>query len=158
MQKKADTASIPKGRLSRFGKLSSLAGRVAGNILAEGVNELVKGNRPKIKDLLLTPSNAMRVADQLAQMRGAAMKVGQMISMDTGDMLPPELADLLARLRSDAKSMPEKELIGILESQWSHDWKKKFIQFPLQPIAAASIGQVHNVITQDLKRLAIKIQ
>jgi predicted unusual protein kinase regulating ubiquinone biosynthesis (AarF/ABC1/UbiB family) len=158
MQKKTETASIPKGRLSRLGKLSSLAGRVAGNILAEGVSELVKGNRPKIKDLLLTPSNAMRVADQLAQMRGAAMKVGQMISMDAGDMLPAELADLLARLRSDAKSMPEKELISLLEAEWGESWQKKFIQFPLQPIAAASIGQVHKVITQDLKRLAIKIQ
>jgi predicted unusual protein kinase regulating ubiquinone biosynthesis (AarF/ABC1/UbiB family) len=100
----------------------------------------------------------MRVADQLAQMRGAAMKVGQMISMDAGDMLPAELADLLARLRSDAKSMPEKELIALLESQWGQNWNKKFIQFPLQPIAAASIGQVHKVITQDLKRLAVKIQ
>ena len=158
MQKKTDTASIPKGRLSRFGKLSSLAGRVAGNILAEGVSELAKGNRPKIKDLLLTPGNAMRVADQLAQMRGAAMKVGQMLSMDAGDMLPAELTDLLARLRSDAKSMPEKELAGLLESQWGEGWQKKFNQFPLQPIAAASIGQVHKVITQDLKVLAVKIQ
>jgi predicted unusual protein kinase regulating ubiquinone biosynthesis (AarF/ABC1/UbiB family) len=158
MQKKADTAAIPKGRLSRLGILSSLAGRVAGNMLAEGVSELAKGNRPKIKDLLLTPTNAMRVADQLAQMRGAAMKVGQMISMDAGDMLPAELTDLLARLRSDAKSMPEKELISLLEAEWGESWQKKFIQFPLQPIAAASIGQVHKVITQDLKRLAIKIQ
>ena len=149
MQKKTDTASIPKGRFSRLGKLSSLAGRVATNMLAEGVSELAKGNRPKIKDLLLTPSNAMRVANQLAQMRGAAMKVGQMISMDAGDMLPAQLTDLLARLRSDAKSMPEKELISLLEARWGES---------LQPIAAASIGQVHKVITQDFKRLAIKIQ
>jgi predicted unusual protein kinase regulating ubiquinone biosynthesis (AarF/ABC1/UbiB family) len=158
MQKKTDTASIPKGRLNRLGKLSSLAGRVAGNMFAEGVSELVKGNRPRIKDLLLTPSNAIKVAEQLAKMRGAAMKVGQMISMDAGDMLPAELTDLLARLRSDAKSMPEKDLINLLEAQWGQDWKKKFIQFPLQPIAAASIGQVHKAITGDLKRLAIKIQ
>ena len=158
MQKKTDTASIPKGRLSRFGKLSSLAGRVAGSILAEGVSELAKGNRPKIKDLLLTPSNAKRVADQLAQMRGAAMKVGQMLSMDAGDMLPAELTDLLARLRSDAKSMPEKELAALLENELGQAWQKKFIEFPLQPIAAASIGQVHKVITQDRKVLAVKIQ
>jgi predicted unusual protein kinase regulating ubiquinone biosynthesis (AarF/ABC1/UbiB family) len=158
MQKKTDTASIPKGRLSRLSKLSSLAGRVAGNMFTEGVSELVKGNRPRIKDLLLTPGNAIKVAEQLAKMRGAAMKVGQMISMDAGDMLPAELTDLLARLRSDAKSMPEKDLIHLLEAQWGQDWKKKFIQFPLQPIAAASIGQVHKVITGDLKRLAIKIQ
>lgn len=158
MQKKADTASVPKSRFSRFTKLSSLAGRVAGNMLAEGVSELAKGNRPKIKDLLLTPSNAIRVAEQLAQMRGAAMKVGQLISMDAGDMLPPELAELLARLRSDAKSMPEKELINVLKTHWGEDWQQGFIQFPLQPIAAASIGQVHKVITKDLQRLAIKIQ
>ena len=158
MQKNTDTASIPKSRLSRLGKLSSLVGRVAGNMLAEGVSELAKGNRPNMKDLLLTPTNAIRVADQLAQMRGAAMKVGQMISMDAGDMLPAQLTDLLARLRSDAKSMPEKDLIRLLEAQWGENWQEKFIQFPLQPIAAASIGQVHKVITQDLKRLAVKIQ
>ena len=158
MQKNTDKASIPKSRLSRLGKLSSLVGRVAGNMLAEGVSELAKGNRPNMKDLLLTPTNAIRVADQLAQMRGAAMKVGQMISMDAGDMLPAQLTDLLARLRSDAKSMPEKDLIRLLEAQWGENWQEKFIQFPLQPIAAASIGQVHKVITQDLKRLAVKIQ
>jgi predicted unusual protein kinase regulating ubiquinone biosynthesis (AarF/ABC1/UbiB family) len=150
--------SVPKGRATRFGKLSSLASRVAGNMLAEGISELAKGNRPQIKDLLLTPANAMRVADQLAQMRGAAMKVGQLISMDAGDMLPPELSDLLARLRSDAKSMPEKELLALLEEEWGENWRETFIQFPLEPIAAASIGQVHKVITKDLKRLALKIQ
>tara|TARA_R110001592_G_scaffold57536_4_gene174650 strand:+ start:2969 stop:4288 length:1320 start_codon:yes stop_codon:yes gene_type:complete len=158
MAKKADTASIPKGRLSRFGQLSSLAGRVAGNMFAEGVTEIAKGNRPRIKDLLLTPSNAIKVAEKLAQMRGAAMKVGQMLSMDAGDMLPAELTELLARLRSDAKSMPEKDLIKLLESQWGEGWQKNFKQFPLQPIAAASIGQVHEALTLNLERLAVKIQ
>jgi predicted unusual protein kinase regulating ubiquinone biosynthesis (AarF/ABC1/UbiB family) len=160
MDKKADKAEIavPSGRISRFSKLGSLATRVAGNILAEGVSELAKGNRPKLKDLLLTPGNVLRVTDQLAQMRGAAMKVGQLLSMDAGDMLPAELSDLLARLRSDAHAMPEKELVAILQQQWGDDWRKSFIQFSLKPIAAASIGQVHKVITSDLKRLAIKIQ
>ena len=111
-------AKVPKGRIARLSKLGSLASRVAGNMLSEGISELAKGNRPQFKDLLLTPSNAMRVADQLSQMRGAAMKVGQLISMDGGDMLPPELSDLLAKLRSDAKSMPEKELLTLLEDEW----------------------------------------
>ena len=151
-------ANVPKGRLSRLSKLGSLASRVAGNMLAEGISEFAKGNRPQLKDLLLTPANTLRVADQLAQMRGAAMKVGQLISMDAGDMLPPELSDLLARLRSDAKSMPHKALLALLEDEWGKNWREAFIQFPLEPIAAASIGQVHKVITQDLKRLALKIQ
>jgi predicted unusual protein kinase regulating ubiquinone biosynthesis (AarF/ABC1/UbiB family) len=160
MQKPSDrsTASIPTGRLSRLSKLGSLAGRVAGNMLVQGMSELAQGNRPKIKDLLLTPSNAKRVADQLANMRGAAMKVGQLLSMDAGDMLPKELSELLARLRNDAKSMPEAELTALLATQWGNHWQQKFLQFPMQPIAAASIGQVHKAITQDLQRLAIKIQ
>lgn len=158
MNKKSDEAKIPKGRVSRFAKLGGMASKIAGNVVAKGVTEFAKGNRPKLKDLLLTPGNIIRVADQLAQMRGAAMKVGQLISMDAGDVLPEELTELLARLRSDAKSMPQQELAELLDQQWGESWQDKFIQFPMQPIAAASIGQVHKVITQDLKRLAIKIQ
>ncbi len=155
---KSDQAKIPKGRVSRFASLGGMASKIAGNVLANGISELAKGNRPKVKDLLLTPSNLIKVADQLAQMRGAAMKVGQLISMDAGDILPSELSDILARLRADAKSMPEKELIELLTHEWGEDWRSQFIQFSVKPIAAASIGQVHKVITQDLERLAIKIQ
>ncbi|MFA3791417.1 ABC1 kinase family protein [Aliiglaciecola sp. SL4] len=154
----SDEAKIPKGRASRFAKMGSLASRIAGNMISEGVSELAKGNRPKVKDLLLTPKNMKRVADQLAQMRGAAMKVGQLISMDAGDVLPKELTDLLARLRSDAKSMPQAELMAVLECHWGSDWQSKFIQFQLKPIASASIGQVHKAIDNDLRRLAVKVQ
>ncbi|MDO6695477.1 AarF/ABC1/UbiB kinase family protein [Aliiglaciecola sp. 3_MG-2023] len=153
-----DEAKIPKSRASRFAKMGSLASRIAGNMISEGVSELAKGNRPKVKDLLLTPKNMKRVADQLAQMRGAAMKVGQLVSMDAGDVLPKELTDLLARLRSDAKSMPQVELITVLQSHWGSSWQEKFIQFQIKPIASASIGQVHKAIDNDLRRLAIKVQ
>ena len=105
-----NSARVPSGRLSRLGKLGSLATTVAGGMLAEGARQLAKGNRPKASELLLTPANAKRVADQLAQLRGAAMKVGQLMSMDAGDLLPPELTDILARLRADAKPMPLSQL------------------------------------------------
>ena len=87
-----------------------MASGVAGGMLAEGTRQLRAGKRPKARDMLMTPANARRVADQLATMRGAAMKVGQILSMDTGDFLPRELADILARLRSDAKYMPPQQL------------------------------------------------
>ncbi|NND67533.1 MAG: AarF/ABC1/UbiB kinase family protein, partial [Halioglobus sp.] len=56
--------------------MARLAGGVAGGMVAEGARQLRAGNRPNAKDLLLTPANARRVTDQLATMRGAAMKVG----------------------------------------------------------------------------------
>jgi hypothetical protein len=54
----------------------------------------------------MTPGNMRRVADELAHMRGAAMKLGQLISMDAGDVMPKKLADVFARLRADAHFMP----------------------------------------------------
>ena len=91
--------SIPSGRLSRLGAFGRLAGGIAGNVVATGARRLASGERPRLGDLVLTPANATRVADQLSHLRGAAMKLGQMISMDAGDMLPPEFSAILARLR-----------------------------------------------------------
>ena len=121
--------AVPSGRLSRLGAFGRLAAGVGGGVVAEGARRLAAGERPRMGDMLLTPANAMRVADQLAHLRGAAMKLGQMISMDAGDMLPPELSAILARLRNQA-----------------------------HPIAAASIGQVHRARLPDGRELAIKVQ
>lgn len=149
---------VPSGRWARLARLGSLATGVAGGMLAEGARQLAQGKRPRVSDLLLTPANALRVANQLAQLRGAAMKVGQLISMDAGDLLPPELGDILARLRSDARPMPQKQLESVLVANWGPDWQKQFRQFTFAPIAAASIGQVHQAHTLDGRHLAIKIQ
>ncbi len=155
---KKQTAKVPTHRLSRLAKLGSLATGVAGGMIAEGARQLAKGNRPTAKDMLLTPANAKRVTDQLAQMRGAAMKVGQLLSMDTGDLLPEELTQILSRLRSDAKPMPFSQLTKILHDNWGEGWNKSFQQFSFEPIAAASIGQVHSAHTKDGRHLALKIQ
>ena len=92
---------MPSSRIARLGKLGSLASRVAGGMLAEGAAQLAAGKRPKLNEILLTPNNVKRVADQLAKLRGAAMKVGQLMSMDAGEMLPKEVSELLARLRAE---------------------------------------------------------
>jgi predicted unusual protein kinase regulating ubiquinone biosynthesis (AarF/ABC1/UbiB family) len=151
-------ASVPSGRLARMARLGSLATGVAGGMIAEGARQLAQGNRPKVSDLLLTPANAKRVADELSRLRGAAMKVGQLLSMDAGDMLPPELTEILSRLRSDAKPMPLSQLAKVLDDNWGKGWNARFQQFSFQPLAAASIGQVHSAHTKDGRHLALKIQ
>ncbi|HHF3146638.1 TPA: ABC1 kinase family protein [Vibrio diabolicus] len=154
----AKERSLPTHRISRFSKFASLATRVAGNVIAEGTKQIAKGNKPKAKDLLLTPQNIARLTDQLAHLRGAAMKLGQMLSMDAGDVLEPELADILSRLRSNADPMPAKQLNAVMESSLGTSWKAEFLSFNFKPIASASIGQVHQAYSDAGDNLAVKVQ
>jgi predicted unusual protein kinase regulating ubiquinone biosynthesis (AarF/ABC1/UbiB family) len=155
---KARALPVPTSRLKRIGLLGSMAAGVAGNMAMNGIAQLGQGQRSSMRNLLLTSQNIERVAEQLAKMRGAAMKIGQLMSMDSGDILPPELVQIMARLRDDAHFMPPAQLKKVLNTQWPDNWLGSFQTFNVRPIAAASIGQVHRAKLKDGRDLAIKVQ
>jgi predicted unusual protein kinase regulating ubiquinone biosynthesis (AarF/ABC1/UbiB family) len=155
---KTPATPVPGKRIERLAHLGGLAGKVAGGMLAEGLRQVARGNIPRTADLLLTPTNVQRVADKLAQLRGAAMKVGQLLSMDAGDLLPAELTAILAKLRADARPMPMHEVVAVLQQSLGQGWDQRFKRFSFTPMAAASIGQVHAAISQNDRHLALKIQ
>jgi predicted unusual protein kinase regulating ubiquinone biosynthesis (AarF/ABC1/UbiB family) len=150
--------AVPAGRVARLGTFGRLVGGVAGGMVAEGARRLASGDAISARDLILTPGNVQRLTDRLSHLRGAAMKMGQMISLDAGDFLPDELSRILATLRDQANFMPTKQLDQVLKSEWGADWRKQFRWFNPRPIAAASIGQVHKALTRDGQELAIKVQ
>jgi predicted unusual protein kinase regulating ubiquinone biosynthesis (AarF/ABC1/UbiB family) len=125
---------------------------------AHGLAGLARGQRPDWSQLLLTPGNARRLAERLSQMRGAVMKVGQMMSMDGQGVLPADFAQLLGGLRDRAHGMPPAQLHRVLAQHYGKGWRGRFRQFSDTPIAAASIGQAHRAETLDGRVLALKIQ
>jgi predicted unusual protein kinase regulating ubiquinone biosynthesis (AarF/ABC1/UbiB family) len=127
-------------------------------MFAEGMRQVARGNLPSASDLMLTPANARRVSEKLSELRGAAMKVGQLLSMDAGDILPAELSAILARLRADARPMPMSEVVAVMQESFGQGWENHFKRFSFTPLAAASIGQVHAAISLDDRPLALKIQ
>jgi predicted unusual protein kinase regulating ubiquinone biosynthesis (AarF/ABC1/UbiB family) len=149
---------VPESRGMRLLKLGQMAGGMAGGLLSEGLKRMVSGGSLNSSTLLLTPANAKRLSDQLAELRGAAMKLGQLISMEAGDLLPAEFSQLLSRLREDAHQMPLGQVAKVLENNWGDAWDRRFKRFNFTPLAAASIGQVHEAITREGHHLAIKIQ
>ena len=149
---------LPIHRASRLLQLGRLTGRIAGGVLSEGARTLAAGKQLRATDLLLTPANARRLADHLSEMRGAVMKVGQLLSMEAGDYLPPELTQILASLRENAHAMPLGQVAEVLDGAWGRGWNSAFKRFSFTPLAAASIGQVHEATTKDGRHLAIKVQ
>jgi predicted unusual protein kinase regulating ubiquinone biosynthesis (AarF/ABC1/UbiB family) len=86
------------------------------------------------------------------------MKLGQLISLESEGLLPPELSQALESLRSQAAPMPVTQLRRVLGRAYGSGWERRFARFDETPIASASIGQVHRARTVDGRDLALKVQ
>jgi predicted unusual protein kinase regulating ubiquinone biosynthesis (AarF/ABC1/UbiB family) len=124
---------------------------------AEGVRHVL-GTGTSDASVFLNPLSAERLARRLSRMRGAAMKIGQMLSLANDEILPPEFADALAILCASADMMPESQVRKTLAREYGENWEERFQTFDFEPIAAASIGQVHTATAIDGRDLALKIQ
>ncbi len=107
---------------------------------------------------VLSEANADRIAASLCRMRGAALKLGQMLSIQDDKLISPQFTSLIARVRQSADIMPQRQLYTQLESELGSGWKSHFLEFEETPLAAASIGQVHRGVLKDGLEVAVKVQ
>ena len=151
--------SVPSRRLSRLWHIGRATTDLAAGVGVRGMLEIARSRRSgEVARIQLSPEATKRFTDRLARMRGAVMKMGQLMSMDGTDMFTPEAAAIMAQLRDRAEPMPMSQLTKLLEREWGRDWNRRFRRFEFTPVAAASIGQVHRAETTDGRRLALKIQ
>jgi predicted unusual protein kinase regulating ubiquinone biosynthesis (AarF/ABC1/UbiB family) len=151
-------ARMPTGRLERLARLGWLAGEVTVGAMAEGARRWFGGAASSAQSVFLTRSNAERLAKHLSDLRGAAMKVGQLLSLEGDDVAPGDFIAALAVLRAEGHAMPDAQLRRVLGRAWGRGWEQRFRYFGMEPIAAASIGQVHRAIATDGRELAVKVQ
>ncbi|XP_053761888.1 atypical kinase COQ8B, mitochondrial isoform X3 [Panthera pardus] len=115
------------------------------------------GTRPGSSPFL-SEANAERIVQTLCTVRGAALKVGQMLSIQDNSFISPQLQRIFERVRQSADFMPRWQMLRVLEEELGRDWQAKVASLEEVPFAAASIGQVHQGMLRDGTEVAVKIQ
>ncbi|KAL0609328.1 Atypical kinase COQ8A, mitochondrial [Plecturocebus cupreus] len=106
----------------------------------------------------LSEANAERIVRTLCKVRGAALKLGQMLSIQDDAFINPHLAKIFERVRQSADFMPLKQMMKTLNHDLGPSWRDKLEYFEERPFAAASIGQVHLARMRGGREVAMKIQ
>jgi aarF domain-containing kinase len=150
---------IPATRLGRAFGFAQLGAGLAAGTLVEGVSRLFSGYNTNTGSLVVNDANSDRLVATLCRMRGAALKMGQMLSIQDESLLPPALSRALQQVRQGADAMPHRQLLEQLHSQLGDNWRDDFETFQERPFAAASIGQVHGAHLRDSHQpVAVKVQ
>jgi predicted unusual protein kinase regulating ubiquinone biosynthesis (AarF/ABC1/UbiB family) len=155
---------IPKGRIRRSAKLGTALGGQAtkyAGTKAASIARSDEGAQEKLEARHL--ETALKMVSVLGEMKGAAMKIGQLASFIDTEFLPPEYAEIyheqLAKLRTSAPPMPWERVRKVLDEEYRDEGLDEiYSEFEEEAFAAASIGQVHRATLIDGRKVAVKIQ
>ncbi|XP_013778252.1 atypical kinase COQ8B, mitochondrial-like isoform X2 [Limulus polyphemus] len=168
-QKLSERSRERKVPASRLGRLMSYGGLAAGlgvGAIAEvtrrklGLKQKEETTTTSILDSnpFLTEANANRIVNTLCRVRGAALKIGQMLSIQDNSMINPQLQIIFERVRQSADFMPSWQMEKVMVQELGEEWQNRLHFFEPKPFAAASIGQVHLATLHDGREAAMKIQ
>ncbi|XP_071869990.1 ubiquinone biosynthesis protein COQ8, mitochondrial isoform X1 [Bombus fervidus] len=158
----AKAQKVPSTRLQRMISFGTLGVGLGVGTVAEYTRRTLGLKKQSLGDtfdsLFLTKANAERIVSTLCKVRGAALKIGQILSIQDETIINPEIQKVFERVRQSADFMPKWQVEKVLATEFGHDWKNKLATFEDRPFAAASIGQVHHGTLLNGQDVAIKIQ
>lgn len=162
LSERARERKVPATRISRLANFGGLAVGLGIGAIVEVAKQSFGGKRSEMGALLDSPllseANAERIVNTLCKVRGAALKIGQMLSIQDNSFISPQLQKIFERVRQSADFMPAWQMHKVLEEDLGSGWKEKLSSFEEKPFAAASIGQVHHGVLHDGREIAMKIQ
>ncbi|OWF50083.1 protein ABC1 homolog, mitochondrial-like [Mizuhopecten yessoensis] len=161
LRSSARERKVPANMVSR---LSSYGGLAVG-LLAGTIGEVSKRKLGLSKpagslstaSIFINEANAERVVNTLCRARGAALKLGQMISVQDTAVVPPEIQKIFDRVRQGADIMPTSQMLKTVTKNLSPGWQD-LVDLEEKPFASASIGQVHRGVMKDGRKVAMKVQ
>jgi predicted unusual protein kinase regulating ubiquinone biosynthesis (AarF/ABC1/UbiB family) len=160
MRENAYVNDVPRNAVARAAKLAGLPIGLAGRT-ALGLGKRIGGRPAEIVAEEIQRRTADQIFRVLGELKGGAMKFGQALSIFEA-ALPPEIAGpyraTLTRLQEAAPPLPARTVHQVLAQDLGEDWRDSFAEFNDIPAAAASIGQVHQAVWHDGRRVAVKIQ
>src|SRR3954462_10029458 len=161
MARKED--SIPSGRIGRTAKVGQAIGSSGARYAGTRARNLARSSDAGATEIDKRHlETAEKMVDALGQLKGAAMKIGQLASFIDTEFLPPDYRELyqekLADLRTSAPPMAWEKVRDVLEEEWEEPPEELFEDFEHDAAAAASIGQVHRAVLPDGREVAVKVQ
>uniref|UniRef100_A0A7N8X7S8 Atypical kinase COQ8A, mitochondrial n=1 Tax=Mastacembelus armatus TaxID=205130 RepID=A0A7N8X7S8_9TELE len=160
LSEKARERKVPVTRIGRLVNFGGLALGLGIGAVAEVAKKSFKRAKKSILDssAFLSEANAERIVRTLCKVRGAALKIGQVLSIQDEAFINPQLAKIFERVRQSADFMPTKQMMKVISSDLGPNWREELAYFEEKPFAAASIGQVHLARLKDGREVAMKIQ
>ncbi len=150
---------VPTGRLRRFVKLGSMGAKVTASTVTGKLTGLLKRDPDKSAEHFekLYEKNAHRVVDVLGELKGASLKIGQLLSADP-ELLPDDFSQGLTSLQRDVPPMRYSTVKTQIEEAFDRPIETVFEYFSDEPIGSASIGQVHRARLESGAEVAVKVQ
>ena len=161
-----DGAESPRIRTGRVGRTAGVGGLVARQSLGWAGTRIANLTRGEDRSRQATDERvgriAVQIARQLGEMKGAAMKIGQVLATvelpGLSEQGQEEFRAALAQLRDNAPKFGYEDILGVIEEDLGGSISDHFAEFEREAFAAASIGQVHRAVTHEGERVAVKVQ